>query len=417
MTRSLVSAAALGAAVFLVIAIAGRTAHAQRPPQPFAPDWGMLEGWQVFTQKGCGKCHAVRGVGGGVGPDLGRIRTGTSFFEVGAAMWNHLPRMGAQMREARIERARLTPTETSKLIAFLFTAQYLDDSGDPKRGEPLFTAKSCATCHQVGGHGHGLVGPPLDSMKRANSPVLVAAAMWNHAPQMNEAFKQIAIASPKFEDRELLDLIAFIVATAAPTTADTQQVIPGTPDHGRVLFADKKCASCHAVGGKGAHVGPDLGRAGHHLSLTSFAAQMWNHAPVMMARMKERNIAPPTLSGQDMADVLAYLYVSRYFEPATNARRGADLLRTKGCLGCHAVAGKGARVGGDFARSGVVGSPSAVLAAMWNHSWLMETKAAQRGVAWPELQGADLGDIAAYLGTLSRAKAGTSTKAGASSVR
>jgi len=409
MTRSLASAALLGAAVLFVVALQGRPAHAQQPSQPFGPDWGMLQGWQVFTQKGCGKCHAVRGVGGGVGPDLGRIRTGTSFFEIGAALWNHLPRMGARMREARIERPRLTPAEASMLVAFLFTAQYLDDSGDPKRGEALFTAKSCATCHQVGGRGHGLVGPPLDSMKRANSPVLVAAAMWNHAPQMNEAFKQTGLAWPKFEDRELLDLIAYIVATAAPTTADTQQVIPGAPDHGRVLFTDKKCATCHAVGGKGPHVGPDLGRAGHHVSLTSFAAQMWNHVPAMMAKMKERNITPPTLSGQDMADVLAYLYVSRYFESTPNARRGAELLREKGCLGCHSVAGKGGSVGGDFARSGVVGSPSAVLAAMWNHSWFMEAQAAQRGVAWPELQGSDLGDIAAYLGTLSRTKAGSSS--------
>ena len=113
-----------------VLAAALAPAAAQQPPlppapaQPFGPAWGMIAGWDVFANKGCGKCHAIRGFGGGVGPDLGRIQTGTGFFELGAAMWNHLPRMGAKMLEVGIQRPTLTPTEVSNLIAFLFTAQY-----------------------------------------------------------------------------------------------------------------------------------------------------------------------------------------------------------------------------------------------------------------------------------------------------
>src|SRR3990172_5020502 len=91
----------------------------QQPAKPFAPDWGMFAGWRVFSEKGCGKCHGVRGVGGCVGPDLGRIQTGKSFFVLGAAMWNHVPRMGAKMRELGIERPTLTPVEVSNLVAFL----------------------------------------------------------------------------------------------------------------------------------------------------------------------------------------------------------------------------------------------------------------------------------------------------------
>jgi len=106
---------ALVLAVVLVAALAPAAAQPPQspPPQPFGPAWGMIAGWDVFANKGCGKCHAIRGFGGGIGPDLGRIETGKSFFEIGAAMWNHLPRMGERMRAVRVERPQLTPKEAS----------------------------------------------------------------------------------------------------------------------------------------------------------------------------------------------------------------------------------------------------------------------------------------------------------------
>jgi mono/diheme cytochrome c family protein len=396
----------LTAALLVLGGVAGAAAQSTAaPPQPFAPDWAMLAGAQLFGQKDCGKCHTVRGAGGTAGPDLSRTTSGSSFFDIGAAMWNHLPRMGAKMRQSGLERARLTPTEAANLVAFIFTAQYFDESGDAKRGESLFRGKSCAACHSVGGQG-GTQAPPLDPLKRANSPVIVAAAMWNHAPKMNEAMQQQRITRPTLEGKELLDIIAYVVSAGRDTGTDTQQVIPGTPARGRTLFGEKHCASCHAVGGIGARIGPDLGRAGHHVSLTAFAARMWNHAPAMLAKMKARNIEPPALSGQEMADIVAYLFASRYFEADGNARRGAELVQGKRCLACHTVGGKGTPGGVDFARSTVVGTPAALVASLWNHGRAMEAEAEKRGIALPELNGAELADIAAYLSSLARPAAG-----------
>ena len=369
------------------------------PTQPFAPAWGMLAGWDVFAKKGCGGCHAVRGVGPVTGPDLARVTSGTSFFDVGAAMWNHLPRMGERMRAERIERPTLTPADVENVIAFVFTARYFDDLGDGKAGQRLFAAKGCVKCHAVGGAG-GQVGPPLDALKRANSPVLVAAAMWNHGPEMAEAMKAQGIARPIFRDKELVDVIAYVVQAAKDTPGDTAQVVPGTPSRGQTVFTEKQCATCHAVGGKGGTVGPDLGHSGHHVSLTQLAARMWNHGPAMWAKMKERNLAVPKLSGQEMADILAYLYTNHYFDQRANVARGGQLVRERGCAACHSVRGQGGKSAADFATSTVTGSPSSIVAAMWNHASRMEATAETKTLAWPVLTGAELGDIAAYLVSL-----------------
>jgi mono/diheme cytochrome c family protein len=394
---------AVAAVATLVLACAP-AARAQQPPpaaEPFAPAWRMLAGFDVFAAKGCGQCHAIRGVGPVTGPDLAHVRSGTGFYDIGAALWNHLPRMGAEMRLAHIERPRLTPREAGDLIAFVFTAQYQDESGDAKAGERLFAAKGCAQCHAVGGAG-GKVGPALDPLKRANSPVLVAAAMWNHGPQMAETMRARGIPRPTLEGKELLDIVAYVASAARPSEGETMQVVPGTPAAGEKIFAERRCATCHAVGGKGGRVGPDLGRAGHHLSLTGFAARMWNHGPKMWAAMKARGIEVPKLSGQDTADILAYLYTAHYFDPSASARRGGMLVQERGCTGCHSVRGKGGTAAADFATSTVVGTPESVIAAMWNHGPRMEAAAPAQRVALPTLSGQDLAHITAFLNSLAK---------------
>ncbi len=400
------SSIARSAIVFaILLVLVPLVAHAgpesPRPTEPFAPAWGMLAGWDVFATKGCGRCHAIRDVGGHVGPDLARIKSGRSFFEIGAAMWDHLPRMGARMRQAGIERPKLTPRELSDLIAFLFTVQYSDETGDPAIGERLYTEKACVQCHEVGGRGRR-IGPGLDFLKRVNSPVVVAAAMWNHGPEMAETMRATGVTRPQFEGRELIDLITYIVSVAKSDSTDSVQVIPGTPDRGQKLFTDKQCVRCHSVNGVGGAVGPELGRAHHHVSLTRVAALMWNHGPRMWSAMSERGVQVPRLSGQEMADIVAYLYTSHYFDGTADAGRGRQVVESKGCLTCHSVRGKGGRISADFATSLVVRSAPDMIAAMWNHSSLMEAQTEKQQIPWPVLTGQQLADVTAYLGSLSR---------------
>ena len=121
----------------------------------------------------------------------------------------------------------------------------------------------------------------------------------------------------------------------------------------------------------------------------------------MWARMKERGIQVPTLKGQEMADIVAYLYVSHYFDQEVSPARGQQVLQDKGCLGCHVARGRGARTAGDLATYRAARSGSALIAALWNHPRYLQKE--QREVPWPLLTGQELADMAAYLASLPRA--------------
>ncbi|HEY7435869.1 MAG TPA: c-type cytochrome [Methylomirabilota bacterium] len=375
-----------------------------RPQAPGAlpAEWTMVPGWSVFVDKGCGTCHRVRGVGDGTaGPDLAGLRGSRGLFEMGAAMWNHLPRIAAAMRDAGTQPPRLTPLEFSSLAAFLFTTQYHEVSGNPAAGSRLFTSKSCAQCHAVGGRG-GSVGPALDGLKRSSSPVLMAAAMWNHGAQMAEAMNARGIARPTFRGTELADLVAHIAVAARDQGGQPPPVVPGTPERGEKLFADKGCVSCHAVGaGKSPTAAPRLATQAHRVSAGEFAGLMWNHGARMWAAMRQGGLPVPRLTGQEMADIAAYLYTAHYFDSAAGrAGRGRELVQRKGCLDCHAIYRKGGNSASDLAIDNVVGTPAGQVAAMWNHARYMATQARQRSMTLPALTGQELADISTYLAAL-----------------
>ncbi len=173
-------------------------------------------------------------------------------------------------------------------------------------------------------------------------------------------------------------------------------VLPGDAEEGRVVFVEKSCIECHSVQGVGGRVGPDLAQRGYQWGLTEFAAAMWNKAPDMMQAMRERDIDVPQLGAGEMADLVAYLYSVQYFAESGDPDEGRKVLRTRGCLACHSLAGQGGDTASDLRGNLQMESPAEVIATLWNHSTLMEGEGDR---PWPTLTAEDIADIAAFMQT------------------
>ena len=366
-----------------------------------SPSQDPLAGSRVFGAKGCVKCHAVNGVGGKVGPDLARVSHPRSFFDLAAAMWNHLRNMTERMKQLGITRPKLDAKEAGDLVGFLYTLNYFDPPGNAEAGKRLFSDKHCIVCHQTGGTG-GVVGPNLDSLRQFASPVYIASAMWNHGPAMAEKMKEKNIERPTFTGQELRDLIAYLAPATAGPREGPLYVLPGRPEPGRQLFAEKSCIQCHSVGGVGGRVGPDLVQRGLRQSPVEFAATIWNKAPAMTAAMAQRGIAVPQLRPEEMADIVAYLYSVRYFA-AGSSQQGYAVATQKGCFNCHAVRGERGKPASSLASAKGLDSPAAVLAALWNHAVVTPTVAGKK-MEWPVFKPEEMADLVAMLQSLGQSR-------------
>ena len=396
MTRSLRGLAATGVGLALVC-----LAGAARAQPLFSPAQDPLAGSRLFGAKGCVKCHAVKGTGGKVGPDLGQITRPHTFFDLAAGLWNHAPRMADRMRQRGIDRPQLDAQEAADLVAFLFSVDYFDPLGRPEVGRRLFSAKRCVVCHQVAGSG-GVIGPSLDTLGQYASPIFLATAMWNHGPQMAEVMRARGIPRPSFQGSEFADLLAFIGTVAPDGRQGLLFVLPGRADEGRVLFAQKRCVDCHSVRGQGGTVGPDLAERSRNLSLGEFAAAMWNKAPAMLEAMKARSVPVPQIKPEEMADLVAYLYSVRYFAVAGDPRQGAVIVTSKGCLSCHALGAERGKSASDLSRARGLDAPAAVLSALWNHSFIATPPPAGGKTAWAPITGEEMAHLTAFLQSLRR---------------
>lgn len=362
------------------------------PAQPlFSPTQDPLAGSRVFGTKGCVKCHSINGVGGKVGPDLGRIPRPRSFYDLATSLWNHAPQMAGRMAQLGISRPQLDAREAGDLAAFLFTLDYFDPPGNAEAGRRLFTERRCVVCHQVGGTG-GVVGPSLDFLKQYGTPIFLATSMWNHGPEMSEAMKAKGIPRPTLKDTELRDLIAYINSASPVLPQGPLYVLPGRATEGRLLFAQRRCIECHGV--------PDLAERGLHRSLSQFVAAMWNKAPAMIEAMKIRGVPIPRLRPEEMADIVAYLYSIRYFARAGDPKAGVQVAAQKGCLVCHSLYGERGKTASDLARAKGLESPAAVLSALWNHAFIGESKPARDKAPWPEFRPEEMANLVAYLQSL-----------------
>lgn len=354
-----------------------------------------LQGSRLFTEKGCLRCHSVYGVGGVTGPDLGQGILKRPLLDIAGAMWNHSPRMAHVFQEQRATRPQFKPEEMASLLAFLYYLGSLDPPGDAVNGARLFREKQCQTCHSLGGKG-GRHGPPLDPYSKYTSPIYLTAALWKKGRAMASAMEALKVPRPTFEENNIPDLLAYI--RSAGGGIQRVYVQPGNPKNGERLFSEKRCKECHSVGDgdHGGRIGPNL-RGKVKGSLMRIAGSMWNHGPKMWATMAQRGIGVPSLSTEQMSDIISYLYFLQFIDSPGNAVRGRTVYLEKRCGACHTLPGVGGTLGPDLSKVDKLGTPLEVVTEMWNHASTMEQKMLEESVEWPVFKGGEMADLIAYL--------------------
>ena len=383
-------ASPLIAACIWIVVLAGRAAG-QAYFIPGDPKSGM----QVFFEKGCAKCHAVLGEGGRSAPDLARAPAGLlSAADLVAAMWNHAPVMWAKMRLEKLAPPKFSEPEMTNLFAFLYSVRSLDEPGDADRGRKLLAEKRCLDCHAIAGQGTR-AGRDLRAWASYRNPVSWVQAMWNHGAPMQAMMGQRGFAWPEFRDNEMADLIASVRSLASNPKARAQ-LRRADASAGREVFRAKGCATCHSIRGAGGRGGPDLGGRALPRTLGQLAGLLWNHAPKMWETMRAQGVTRPQFSNQEMADLIAYLFTERYFDPAGDAGRGQTVVHEKGCGACHGL-GQGSGPAPSLARWQGAASPVPVATALWNHGPLMLERIERRHLEWPRFRAGEMRDLMEYL--------------------
>jgi len=212
-------------------------------------------------------------------------------------MWNHAPAMWKQMSSSGYSTPELTPRDTADLMAFLFVAGYLEEPGQPQRGQGILARKGCRKCHTTG-EDEQKIGPDLALWSENVNPILWSQRLWNHAPAMGQSMKELGVERPIFTEEEMGDLITYLFAIRYFEA-------PGDPEMGTDVFM-RNCATCHGEAGQG-DVGPALDSLGARSSPTFMATTLWNHGPQMYQAMRERELDWPRLDGNQMRDLIAYL--------------------------------------------------------------------------------------------------------------
>jgi cytochrome c2 len=400
MRRALVFALALAVLSTAVVIRARATEPALVRLSVELPD-NPTVGARLFAEKQCVKCHALGSSKPGIGPDLGRIHFTGTVLDVAGAFWNHAPVMREKMRDLKIPPPILTSSQMADIVAFVTAYRYylteLGEPGNPALGEQVFKAKSCIKCHSATGSDWGKPGPSLQRYRGQFSAISMAQVMWNHGPQMSAIMRARGVPWPNFVGREMGDLLAYLQAGNEGVDSDRVYFEPGSPRRGHDLFQTKRCISCHAIAGEGGHVGPDLGTRGREMvgSISSIAGLMWNHSQVMTAELAKRDIPRATFSGQEMADIIAYLYFVNYATVYGSPERGQHIFTEK-CGPCHSI-GAGKRVGPDLATVAGLDDPVSVMTAMWNHAQQMGDEVRRRGLVFPRFELGETADLTSYL--------------------
>jgi cytochrome c551/c552 len=262
-------------------------------------------GHALWETKGCAGCHPFE-PSRAKGVDVAALAGVTSPVAWARAMWNHP--LGTEVDR----RSPFEGRDMHDLLAFTRGRRRVADTllltADPERGWKVFREKSCVACHSVKDE-TGRVGPALGSAYEVPETIVgLAGTLWNHAAAMAQAMKERGLPRPRFDDREMADLIAFLYSVRGSEPG-------GSPRAGEVLYEGRGCSRCHGAGARGTTTAPALRGNGGRFTSISFAAALWQHGPRMYERAKRSGLSWPDLAEGDVGDLITFLNTSAKGRP------------------------------------------------------------------------------------------------------
>jgi mono/diheme cytochrome c family protein len=356
-------------------------------------------GGQLFVSKGCAKCHAIKGEGGKIGPDLSKIDLGNTQLNLAAKIWNHTPSMIIEMESTGMIKPTLTGQEFAEISAYLYFLRFFDESGNPAQGKYVYAEKGCQFCHPSSGKGReGVLG--LDGFPKNVSPAFLSQAIWNHCLDMIARMVEIGMKWPQFRGKEMMDLLEYI-KTNAKGAEEPAFFKPGNPKEGKRVFTSKGCIQCHSIRGEGARGGVDLGKTAEtfYTGLTEIASSMWNKGPTVLVKIAQTQGGIPKFTSQEMADLLAYLYSLHYIDEPGNRTNGKKLFSDIGCSQCHGSDRKSGKLMYIDLSKYETTAEMEIVASMWNHSKEIQKAVGEQNMPWPRFKEGEMADLLEFIRT------------------
>ena len=189
-----------------------------RSPIQFAD---ASEGWELFQQRSCIECHALRGRESSMprlspaslhsqgAPSLGGDATlPPTLSEFGEAMLNHFPQMDRAMANGGKAVPVFKDQEIADLAIFLYSLANVEPTGSPQVGASVFVWRGCAECH--GSDAASGPAPPLRGRGQTYTATRLATGLWAHGNRMYDETRRKGQPWPHLEESDIGDLLAFL---------------------------------------------------------------------------------------------------------------------------------------------------------------------------------------------------------------
>lgn len=388
-------------------------------------------GGVLFRESRCITCHPVRGRGGSIGPDLGRVAGKVTpewlfqfvrnphFFQPGTPM----PRFG------------FTDDEVRDLVAYLLEEFAEEDEEIPlapaaasepglldRLGRDAFYRYGCLSCHELTGiPAQGKIGPDLSRIGSSSLEGRVFAepdtlahtlSTWIFEKIRSPAAADSTARMPEYGFRES-DIAAITVALLSlrgPEVSAAHQLSRESETsylpQGKVgeLFRRYRCLSCHQLYGQGgtvAHATLDVeGSKARRDWIVDYLEEPYAVRVLIPERMPKLKITRG--DAELLADYMGLVFVSDEIPPSGEFRAhageveaGEKSFQQRGCIGCHIAGASGGYVGPQLNSTGLRLNP------WWVTRWLLDPERWVPGTLHPdyEMSKEEAHALASYLDT------------------